>query len=117
MTINALFDYNKNELVWTNASKKGKNYFNFIDNKIFLNTKDGSGLWDIKTRQFAWKINSPLAYSHGFLKISLLDFCLIFFTLLSFLAISLKAFSVSLLPEKSSVTTHSQSTFVCKILW
>jgi hypothetical protein len=60
MTINALFDYNKNELVWTNASKKGKNYFNFIDNKIFLNTKDGSGLWDIKTRQFAWKINSPL---------------------------------------------------------
>jgi hypothetical protein len=60
MTINTLFDYNKNELVWTNVSKKGNNYFNFIDNKIFLNTKDGSGLWDIKTRQFVWKIKSPL---------------------------------------------------------
>lgn len=60
LAIYSLFDYSKKELLWNNGFKNSKTYFNLIDDKVFLNTKDGSGLWDIKTRQFVWKVNSPL---------------------------------------------------------
>lgn len=64
MSIHAVYDYTKNEFVWTNASKANKTYFNIVNNKIFFQTKDGSGLWDIQKKDFVWKVKSPL-YIHA----------------------------------------------------
>ena len=57
MTINALLDYDKNDLVWKSEPQKEKNYFNLIDNKIFLNTKKDLDYGILKLDNFYGKLN------------------------------------------------------------
>lgn len=60
LAIHAVYDYTKNEMLWTNASKKDKTFFNIVDDRIFFSMKDGTGLWDIHTKEFKWKLKSPI---------------------------------------------------------